>query len=101
MALCKDKHGSRVVDVVWRQSEISKKEELAEILLTNEEELMGDFYGQIVLRNCNISHYKKKQASWQEQQRVMEKKRHLFEDIITEEEHPALKKVKLTGQTAS
>lgn len=93
MPLCKDKHGSRVVDAVWRHSEVAKKEELAEILLTNEEELTGDFYGQIILRNCNISHYKKKQAAWQEQQRVTEKKRQLFQDII-EDEQPAPKKVK-------
>ena len=89
MSLCLQKHGSRVVDVVWRMSEVGKKEELAKILLAHEEELAGDFHGKIVLKNCNISHYRKKHEGWLEKQRVANKTRELFQDIIGSESTPA------------
>ncbi len=82
--LSKDKHGSRVVDALWRNCEIVHKDQLAQSLLSCEEELSNEFYGQIVLRNCNIAHYKRKQDSWREEERVEDKKRALFEDIIGE-----------------
>ena len=80
--LCKEKHGSRVVDVLWRQSEVQRKQELAEQLITHEAELFANYYGKIILRNCNISHYKKRQAAWQDVERATERKRELFEDIL-------------------
>ena len=80
--LCKDKYGSRVVDILWRQSEVQQKQELAEQLIPHEEELSANYYGKIILRNCNISHYKKKQAAWQDVERATEKRRELFQDIL-------------------
>ena len=96
LQLSKDKHGSRVVDILWRQCEIGRKDQLAKLLLTHEEELADDFYGQIVLRNCNITHYKKKQDVWRDKERAAEKRRNLFEEIIGEEEQlvPKTKKRK-------
>ena len=82
--LCKDKYGSRVVDAVWRNCEVSKNEILAQELLSHENELSGDFYGQIVLRNCNIAHYGRKQAVWQEREKATEKTLELFRDILDE-----------------
>lgn len=86
--LCKDKHGSRVVDMLWKQSEVQRKQELAEQLITHEEELSVNYYGKIILRNCNISHYKKKQAVWQDAERATEKRRELFQDIL--EDNPSV-----------
>ena len=86
--LCKDRHGSRVVDVLWRQSEVQQKQELAEQLIIHEEDLSSNYYGKIILRNCNIAHYKKKQQAWQDVERATEKKRDLFQDIL--EDTPAL-----------
>ena len=82
VALCKDKHGSRVVDVLWRQCEVQRKQELAEQLIAHEDELFANYYGKIILRNCNISHYKKKQAAWQDVERATERRRELFQDIL-------------------
>ena len=82
--LCKDKHGSRVVDVLWRQSEVQRKQELAEQLIAHEDELFANYYGKIILRNCNISHYKKKRAAWQDVESAIERKRELFQDILGE-----------------
>lgn len=93
--LCKDRQGSRVVDVLWRQSEVQRKQELAEQLMAHEEELFANYYGKIVLRNCNISHYKKKQTAWQDVERATEKRRELFQDIL--EDRPT-DKMKRTGK---
>ena len=82
VALSTDKHGSRVVDVLWTHSELGKKEALARVLLTHEEQLTADFYGSIVLRNCNIAEYRRRQEGWLEQQRAAGKKRQLFEDLL-------------------
>ena len=82
VTLCKDKYGSRVVDVLWRQSVVQRKQELAEQLIAHEDELLTSYYGKIILRNCNISHYKNKQAAWQDVERAAERKRELFEDIL-------------------
>ena len=43
MVLCKDKHGSRVVDMLWRQSEVQRKQELAEQLIAHEDELFANY----------------------------------------------------------
>jgi hypothetical protein len=69
-----------VVDVLWRQSEVQRKQ---------------DFYGKIVLRNCNTSHYKKKQAAWQDGERATERRRELFQDIIEDKATVRVKKTKV------
>ena len=71
-----------MVDTVWRNSEVVTKERLAEELIAHEAELANDFYGRIVLRNCNIAHYRRKQAVWQEKMATAEKTRELFQDIL-------------------
>ena len=91
VSLCKDKHGSRVMDAVWRSSKVSEKENLAEDLLAHEAQLSEDFYGRIVLRNCNVAHYRRKQAVWQKKVETADKTRELFHDIL-EEEPAALEK---------
>ena len=73
VALCKDKHGSRVVDVLWRQSEVQRSKNWQSSLLRTKTSYMPSYYGKIVLRKCNISHYKKKQAAWQDIERATEK----------------------------
>ena len=102
LLLCMDKYGSRVVDVLWRLSEVKKKEELATTLLSHEEELSSDFHGSIVLRNCNIAHFRKKQEGWVESQRAVNKRQAIFQDILGEgKDQSALrnKKRKLSSLT--
>lgn len=98
LVLCMDKHGSRVVDVLWRMSEVSKKEDLAVLLLAHEEELTADFHGSIVLRNCNIAHFRKKQAGWLDQQRAAGRKREIFQDILGEGCHTPTTGVHVGGK---
>ena len=96
VVLCKNKHGSRVVDVLWRQSEVQRKQELAEQLIAHEDELFANYYGKIILRNCNISHYKKKQAVWQDVERAAERRRELFQDIIEDRATVRVKETKMS-----
>ena len=96
VVLCKDKHGSCVVDVLWRQSEVQRKQELAEQLIAHKDELYANYYGKIMLRNFNISHYKKKQAAWQDVERATEKRRELFQDIIEDQPTVTVKETKRT-----
>ena len=64
---------------------MSRKESLAKELLSHEEELAESFYGGIVLRNCNIANYRKKQSSWKSGQLHEERKRELFRDIMSDD----------------
>ena len=73
--------------MLWRQSEVQRKQKLAEQLIAHEEELFANYYGKIILRNCNISHYKKKQEAWRDVERATEKRRELFQDIL--EDNPS------------
>ena len=73
-----------MVDVIWGQSQITRKEELARLLLVHEEDLAADFYGSIVLRNCNIASFRKTQRGWQEEELAASRKRDMFEDILGE-----------------
>ena len=72
------------MDAIWRNSEVAVKEMLVEKLLTHEAELADDFYGRIVLRNCNVAHYRRKQAVWQKEL-VATNTRELFHDILEDE----------------
>lgn len=95
--LCTDKHGSRVMDAVWRTCDVGKKESLAQEMLAQEDKLNSNFYGRIVLRNCNLSHYKRKQAAWKDQERGVARRRDIFRDILCEEEPPQRKKHKMSA----
>eukprot|EP00731_Ephydatia_muelleri_P026882 Em0018g982a len=100
ITLSKSKHGSRLVESVWRHCTVSQKEAIVSELLASEEELSADFYGKFVLRNVNASHFKRKQNVWQTQQEMAGKRRELFQDIIgddsgiQEEDIPPRKKKK-------
>ena len=72
------------MDAIWRASEVSVKESLAEELIAHEAELAEDFYGRIVMRNCNVAHYRRKQAVWQEKVATATKTKELFHDILTD-----------------
>lgn len=64
---------------------MARKEEIAALLLAHEEELSADFHGGIVLRNCDIAHFRRKQAGWLEGQKAATKKQEMFQDILGDE----------------
>ena len=64
--------------------------------MAHEDELLANYFGKIVLRNCNISHYKKKQGTWRNMEGAAEKRRELFQDIL--EDKPPAEDRKLESQ---
>ena len=82
MPLCVDRYGSRVVDMLWKVSDVERKKEMVKILLAHEEELAADFHGSIVLRNCNIAHFRSQQEGWLEGQKMAGKRKELFQEIF-------------------
>ena len=75
-----------MIDTVWRHCEVKRKKAIVKKLIAHEEKLASDFYGRIVLRNCNMSHYKKRQAAWQGDQCAAAYRRDLFQDIVSTDE---------------
>ncbi len=70
------------MDSLWKTQDLEKKSDIAKVLLAQEDKLSADFYGNIVLRNCNIASYKSQQGEWAEAQRQAGKKKELFQDLL-------------------
>eukprot|EP00035_Acanthoeca_spectabilis_P025561 m.458946 g.458946 ORF g.458946 m.458946 type:complete len:789 (+) comp21635_c0_seq1:208-2574(+) len=80
--LAATKFGSRVVDKCWAQSEIKRKEAIAAELLQEEEMLKENYFGRLVLRNCKIDYFKRKQDDWAENINSNDRKRKMFEEFL-------------------
>jgi len=79
-----EKQGSHVVETCWRQAEVKYKEAITEELSHSEQQLKGNMYGRIVLRNCGVEHFKRKDKTWPEGELKAAKKRKLLEEILEE-----------------
>lgn len=91
-----EKQGSHVVETCWRQAEVRYKEAITQELLFSEQQLNGNFYGRIVLRNCGVEHLKRKDKTWLEKEQKAVKKRKFLEEILEERQDiKHTKKVKL------
>ena len=60
------------MDTLWRNNDVSHREKIAQELLLLENKLSKDFFGAIVLRNCNIAQYKLNKSVWQEKERALQ-----------------------------
>lgn len=76
-----DKFGSRVIDALWGSVGQESKNTIKTELTKSKAKLESDLYGRIVLCNCEINQHAKKMREIKEKQ---EKKRKMFEDILTE-----------------
>mmetsp|Transcript_21219 Transcript_21219/g.63204 ORF Transcript_21219/g.63204 Transcript_21219/m.63204 type:complete len:348 (+) Transcript_21219:1363-2406(+) len=76
------KFGSRVVDKCWAASEIKRKEIIATELLKEEAMLKDNYFGRLVLRNCKIDYFKRKQDGWAESLNANDRKRKLFQEFL-------------------
>ena len=102
MRLACEKQGSHVVETCWRQAEVKYKEAITQELLTSEQQLNGNFYGRIVLRNCGAQHFKRKDKTWHEKEQKAVRKRKFLEEILEEREHiEHTKKAKLVEDSKS
>ena len=53
-----DKFGSRVLEVIYKASEMEMKQKMVNVLASDESKLSANFYGRFVLRNCKVARYK-------------------------------------------
>ena len=60
------------------------KEAITRELAQSELQLKGNLYGRIVLRNCGVEHFKRKDKTWHEREQKAAKKRKLLEEILEE-----------------
>ncbi|KAJ2521056.1 Nucleolar protein 9, partial [Coemansia sp. RSA 2049] len=82
--LALDKYGSHVVDAAWKTADIAFKESIVQELLQKETQLQDSRSGRIILRNCGIEYYKRRADQWRERERGLERKKHMFKDILGE-----------------
>jgi len=84
-----EKQGSHVVETCWRQAEVKHKEDITQELALSEQQLTSNFYGRIVLKNCGVEHFKRKDNTWHEKEQRAARKRKLLEEILEEREDSA------------
>lgn len=84
-----EKQASHVVETCWRQAEVKFKEVITQELALSEQQLTGNFYGRIVLKNCGVEHFKRKDKTWHEKEQKAARKRKLLEEIFEEREDSA------------
>ncbi|KAL9975890.1 hypothetical protein ACROYT_G013107 [Oculina patagonica] len=81
-----EKQGSHVVETCWRQAEVKYKEAITQELAVSEQQLNGNFYGRIVLKNCGVEHFKRKDKTWHEKEQKAARKRKMLDEILEERE---------------
>ena len=59
-ALCRDKHGSYVLETLWFHCKDEDKESIAAELLAQEHSLSTNFHCKFVFQNINLLEYKDK-----------------------------------------
>ncbi|KAJ1899377.1 Nucleolar protein 9, partial [Coemansia sp. IMI 209127] len=80
--LALDRCGSHIVDAAWKTADIAFKESIVQELLQKETQLQDSQFGRIMLRNCGAEHYKRRADQWRERERGLERKKHMFKDIL-------------------
>ncbi|KAL5020883.1 hypothetical protein ScPMuIL_000038 [Solemya velum] len=78
------KNGSRTVETMWKSLKTKQKIIVAEDLAKQEEKLRSDKFGHFVYYNFGIGHFKHRRKDWMESQGASQRKRKLFEDILTD-----------------
>ncbi|XP_043914285.1 nucleolar protein 9 [Protopterus annectens] len=76
------KHGSRVLDQIWKGASLGKKQDIAQELVAKEEELRRDTFGHHIVRNFALAHFQKRRRDWDEHQAADSKLKKMFLDIL-------------------
>jgi len=85
-----DKFGSRVLEVIYKASEMEMKQKMVNVLASDESKLSANFYGRFVLRNCKVARYKEAGAeAWQQAEEASGKKKAQFEELFAGGEEAA------------
>jgi len=82
--LAKDKFGSHCVERCYATAEVSKKELIVAELAQMEGDIAQSFHGRIVLKNCRVAQYKKKQETWRKKEAQNVRALQSFQEILQE-----------------
>jgi nucleolar protein 9 len=80
--MAKDKYASHLIDKCWKASDIQLKEKIAEELVQQERELMDNFYGKFILRNCKIELFKRRKQEWMQLEKGIDKKKEMLKELF-------------------
>lgn len=87
-----NKNGSRTLEMMWKQINISQKIIIATELSKQEAKLRGDRFGFYVHKNFGIFHFVHRKEEWKENQNANVKKRKLFQEILGDDKAEGKKK---------
>ena len=95
--IAKSKCGSRCLDSVFQMINVNQKEMITKELSESYDELKYDFYGRFALQNCKVEQYKLQRDHWENSLQNRDKKRKMFNDILSDKsDEPPRKKKKLS-----
>ncbi|KAJ1888269.1 Nucleolar protein 9 [Kickxella alabastrina] len=80
--LAMNKYSSHTVDACWEIADVEFKETVILEMVKNANLLQDNHFGRIVLRNCAFEQYKRRAEEWRERERGLERKKHMFKDIL-------------------
>lgn len=70
------------MDAIWKQSSTKTKEVIAAELSKKESVLNNNNFGKFISTNCSLSLFKRAREDWNKLQKVDNKKKELFSDIL-------------------
>ncbi|XP_029436674.1 nucleolar protein 9 isoform X2 [Rhinatrema bivittatum] len=76
------KSGSRVLDGIWSGATLGTKQNMAQELAQQEQELQRDPFGHHIVRNFALTHFLKRRRDWEEHQAAEDKRRRMFAEIL-------------------
>lgn len=81
------KHGSRVLETLWKVASIKAKTQVCNELVADELKLKDNQFGKIIFNNFQVNMFKRGDKSdWQQLIDQTEKKRKMFADLLNEDE---------------
>lgn len=89
------KHGSRVLESLWKVASIKAKTQICDELVTDEFKLKANPFGKIIFNKFQVGMFKRGDKSdWQELVDKIENKRKMFADLLNEGEEVSVVKEK-------
>lgn len=85
-AMACSKHGSRVLEALWKVASMKAKTQVCNELIADELKLKDNLFGRIIFKNFQLNMFKRGDKSdWQQVIDQTEKKRKMFVDLLNED----------------
>merc|ERR1712012_767832 len=75
-------YGSRVLEAIWRSSNIQMKTDIAKLLGPHSRTLSTDRFGKFVFRNFSLQQFNQNQEKWKEGQLQQARKRKALDEFV-------------------